>query len=327
MPERLAGRFPPPLVEIAVGLLAAVAVTAARMPLEPFLGQRAPYALVFLGVVIACVLAGWRSGLVTLVAGQLFTLYTVVEPRWSLAGLDSQGLGSLLFSTTSQLLILAVIALYQREVVTALAEQARQMDLLSEALREIDHRTKNNYQTVVALIMLQAKQTKDPAVRQALQDAADRVNAVSLASEKLALRSENLGTVRLGDHIGDLCEQIKRGLTSERIQLHCDVTDLNASTEKAIYIAIIVNELVTNALKHAFREAADGIIRVSSRADPEGVAIIVEDNGSGIAAPSATRSGLGTRLVERFVRQIDARHQVSSSASGAVHNILIPSLA
>ena len=319
--------MPPPLVELAVGLLAAAAATAARMPLEPLLGQRAPYALVFLCVVIACVLAGWRSGLLALVAGQLLTLLTVVEPRGSFSVLDSQGVAGLVFSTTSQLLILAVVALYQREVARALADQERQMDLLSEALREIDHRTKNNYQTVVALIMLQAKQAQEPAVRQALHEAADRVNAVSLASEKLALRSENLGTVRLGDHICGLCEQIKRGLSSEHIKVECDVANFSASTEKAIYISIIVNELVTNALKHAFREAADGIIRVSSKVDPEGVAIIIEDNGSGIAKASETRSGLGTRLVERFVRQIDAVHRVSSSSSGTIHNILIPGLA
>ena len=329
MPERLANRLPPALVEIAIGLATALAATAARLPLEPLLGQRAPYALVFLGVVVACVLGGWRSGLIALVTGQLLTLFTVVDPRWSFSGLDSQGLGGFLFSSTSQLLILAVVALYQREVARALGTQERQMDLLSEALREIDHRTKNNYQTVVALIALQAKQAHAPEVRQALQEAADRVHAVSLASDKLALRSENLGTVRLGDHICDLCEQIKRGLSSEQIKVECDVANFATSTEKAIYISIIVNELVTNTLKHAFREAAEGIIRVSSKVDQEGVAIIVvEDNGSGMApASSGARTGLGTRLVERFVRQIDARHLVTSSASGTVHNILIPSLA
>ena len=201
------------------------------------------------------------------------------------------------------------------------------MDLLSEALREIDHRTKNNYQTVVALLMLQAQRAQLPEVKQALQDAADRVNAVSRASEQLALRSEDLGTVRLGDHLCDLCEQIKRGLSHDGVKVLCEVDNLNASAEKAIYLSIIVNELVTNALKHAFRDGAGGIIRVSSSTGPDGVAIIVEDNGAGIPerSPNA-RAGLGTRLVERFVSQAGAVHQVSSSKSGTVHRILVPSL-
>lgn len=327
MPERLAGRVPPLLVEFAVGVLVAILVSAARMPLEPVIGQQAPYAYIFLGIVIACVLAGWRSGLVTLVVGQLLTLFTVFDPQWSFAPLDSPRLGAFLFATSSQLLIVAAIAFYQREVTTALAEQEHQMDVLSEALREIDHRTKNNYQTVVALLMLQAQRAPLPEVKQALQDAADRVNAVSLASEQLALRSEDLGTVRLGDHLCELCAQIKRGLSHDGVQVRCEVDNLSARAEKAIYLSIIVNELVTNALKHAFRDRAEGFIRVSSEKRPEGVAIIVEDNGSGIPERSRNaRSGLGTRLVERFVSQVGAVHQVSSSERGTVHKILVPSL-
>ena len=300
---------------------------AARFPLEPLLGRQAPYALIFLGVVIACALAGWRSGLVALLIGQLFTLYAVVEPQGSFLPLETEAVGAFLFATGSQLLILAVIAFYQREVTNALAEQERQMDLLSEALREIDHRTKNNYQTVVALLMLQSQRAQLPEVKEALQQAADRVNAVSLASEQLALRSEDLGTVRLGDHLCELCAQIRRGLSHDGVEVQCDVDDLSASTEKAIYLSIIVNELVTNSLKHAFNNGSGGVIRVSSEARSDGLAIVVEDDGSGIPerAPGA-RSGLGTRLVERFVSQVGAVHQVSSSDKGTVHRILVPNL-
>ena len=327
LPELLADRFPPLLVEIALGLALAFALVALRMPLEPLLGQQAPYAFIYLGVVIACVLGGWRSGLVTLVVGQLLTLTAIVEPQWSLELADASVVGGFVFATASQLLILTVIAIYQREVASSRAEQERQMDLLSEALREIDHRTKNNYQTVVALLLLQAQRAQVPEVKRALQEAADRVNAVSLASERLALRSEDLGTVRLGDHLCDLCDQIKRGLSRDGVQLQCDVADLSASTEKAIYLSIIVNELVTNALKHAFDDSAEGTIRVSSESGAHGVTIIVEDNGAGIRARTPTaRTGLGTRLVERFVSQIGAVHQVSSSDRGTVHRILVPSL-
>ncbi len=327
LPERLAGRFPPLLVEILIGVLVAVAVIAARMPLDALLRQNAPYALIFLGVVISCVLGGWRSGLITLLIGQFYTLYAVVEPGGGFVPLERGAAGAFVFATASQLLILVVIAFYQREVARALAEQERQMDLLSEALREVDHRTKNNYQTVVALLMLQAQRAELPEVGQALREAADRVNAVSLASEQLALRSEDLGTVRLGDHLCELVAQIKRGLSHDGVKVECDVDDLSASTEKAIYLSIIVNELVTNALKHAFREGAGGFIRVSSEPRPDGVAIIVEDDGSGIPErPANARLGLGTRLVERFVSQVGAVHMVSSSNSGTVHNILVPSL-
>src|SRR5688572_23006984 len=89
LPERLAGRFPPLLVEIVVGILVAISVIAARMPLDPLIGQQAPYAFIFLGVVIACVLAGWRSGMLALLIGQFYTLYAVIEPRGVLAPLET----------------------------------------------------------------------------------------------------------------------------------------------------------------------------------------------------------------------------------------------
>ena len=285
MPDRLAGRVPAWVVELGVGLGTTLALSAARLALMPLLGQQAPYAFIFLAVVISAVLAGWRSGLVALVVGQFITLYAVVEPRWTFEVINKESLGALLLSTASQLLILAAIHFYQREVHRASADQDRQMDLLSEALKEIDHRTRNNYQTVVAMILLQAQRASHPEVRQALQDAAERVQAVSLASDQLALRSEDLGTVRLGDHLRELCGQIRRGMTR------------------------------------------DGVIRVASTQGPNGLSVIVEDNGAGLQPqPAGSRTGLGTRLVERFISQVGATHQVTTSTSGTVHTILVPSL-
>ena len=327
LPDRLAGRVSSWVVEVGVGLTITLAMSAARLALMPMLGQQAPYAFIFLGVVISAVMAGWRSGLVALVVGQAITWYAIVEPRRSVDVVSSESFGAFLFSTASQLLILGIIYFYQREVEHASAEQDRQMDLLSEALREIDHRTKNNYQTVVAVILLQAQRARQPEVKQALQDAADRVNAVSLASEQLALRSEDLGTVRLGDHLRELCAQIRRGMSRDGVQVECDVANLSASAEKAIFISIVVNELVTNALKHAFRDIAEGVIQVSSSHSADGLAIVVEDNGAGLERDRADRrSGLGTRLVERFVSEMGAAHKVTSSPAGTRHTILVPSL-
>jgi two-component sensor histidine kinase len=150
---------------------------------------------------------------------------------------------------------------------------------------------------------------------------------VSLASDHLALRSEDIGTVRLGDHLRELCEQIRRGMTRDGVELRCEVADVTASAEKAIFISIIVNELVTNALKHAFRDRPNGEIRVRSKDNANGLEVIVEDNGAGLEPQRrGGGSGLGTRLVERFVSQIGAVHEVTSSSAGTAHLILVPSL-
>ena len=80
LPERLAHRVPAPLVEIGVGVVVASIFLAVRVALIPFAGDRAPYAFVFLGVVISAVVAGWRSGAVTLIIGQILA-WTVIVSR------------------------------------------------------------------------------------------------------------------------------------------------------------------------------------------------------------------------------------------------------
>ncbi len=203
-------------------------------------------------------LAGWRSGLVALVLGQLLIWYAIVPPYFSFEIPDGERLGGLLIATFSQALVLLVIALYQREVDKGTAERERRMDLLDHALNEIDHRTRNNHQTVLALIHLQAQRSTDDGVKSALQQVADRIQAIAHATERLALRSGDLERVRLDDHLCGLCEQIERGLSRQNVSVDCDVEEITTSADKAIPIAIIVNELVTNALKHAFDGQGSG---------------------------------------------------------------------
>jgi two-component system, sensor histidine kinase PdtaS len=332
LPERLSGRLPAPLVEIGVGLIAASVTVAARMPFGPILGERAPYVFIFVAIVVASLLAGWRSGLVALVAGQILTWHVVIEPQWSIAVGDAERLSGFVVGTISQLLILGIIALYQREVDLASAEREERMQLLDCAWREIDHRTKNNYQTVLALIQMQAARARDPKVAQALRLAADRVKAVALAAEKLTNRNDDPGTVRLADHLRELCAQVERGLSHQGVKVECEVDDVNASPDKAIGISIIVNELITNALKHAFTDRDQGRVWISSHQNDSGFELLVCDDGSGM--PVAVRgdcqppngSGLGSKLIERFVRQLGAKHRVSTSAAGTCHRILVPQL-
>jgi len=313
------------MVEIGIGVAVPLLVVLFRMLLTPFSGDRAPYAFVFAGVVVACVLAGWRSGLIALVLGQFLTWFLVVEPLMRSINPEHARVGGLVIATTAELMILLVIALYQREVDKAWSSQENQMHLLSDALREIDHRTKNNYQTVVALILLQAQKAQTPDVKRALAEAADRVRAVSLASDQLALRSEDLGSIRLGDHLRELCNQIRRGLTGDEVLLECEVDDLTAHSDMAIHLSIIVNELVTNALKHAFTDRG-GEIRVTCKPDGDGLELQIADNGSGMKVSTGKRSGLGTRLVERFIKELGANHEVSSTDKGTTHRIRLNSL-
>lgn len=325
LPERLSGALPPLATELAVGILAALLFFGLRWALQPLTGDSAPYALSFLAVVLASLLAGWRSGLVALILGQLLSWYYLVPFHGSFRMPDAAALYSLLLATFAELVILLVVALYQREVAASGARRQRQIDFLGQALREIDHRTHNNFQTVLSLITLQANRAATDDVRAALHEAADRIRAVSLAYEKLALSSVGLESVRLDDHLQELCEQIGRGIVPEGVTLRTELTAATVRADTAISLGIIANELVTNAVKHAFK-GERGTIQVVTRRDGDGLELRVADNGCGISA-SDRRRGLGTRLVETFVRQLGGRHEVSSSAEGTTHRIRMPKLA
>jgi two-component sensor histidine kinase len=326
LPDRWAHRVPPLLVELSIGITAAALMFAMRLPFAPLVGDRAPYALIFLAVVIAAVLAGWRSGLIALAAGQLVTWYVIVPPYFSFAIVDNERMFGLAIASVSQLLVLVVIALYQREVDKGVAERERRMALLDHALNEIDHRTRNNYSTVLALVQLQAQRASDAKVKSALQQVGDRIQAIASASDTLAIRSGDLDRIRLDEHLCELVNQIERGIARDGIELECEVDAVSAGADTATSISIIVNELVTNAIKHAFNGERPGSVWVRGKAG-DTFELVVQDDGRGIASSRRVdRSGLGTKLVESFVRQLNARHEVVSTEEGTTHRLVIPNL-
>jgi two-component sensor histidine kinase len=314
------------LVELAIGIAIPLVFVALRAALVPILGDRAPFAFNFLAVASATVLAGWRSGLVALVVGQAALWFAVVQPQWIGTPMMSERVGGLVIASVSEFLILVGISFYQGEVARAWMEREKRLELLDEALREIDHRTRNNYQTVLSMIELQARRATDGNVSGALRQVADRIQAIANASRQLAVHGGGLDVVRLDDHLCGLVQQIERGISRKEIHVECNVDDVTASADKATSISIIVNELVTNAIKHAFNGEASGHVRVTGRSGHE-FELIVADDGRGIEASKRDgHAGLGTKLVESFARQLGAQHDIVSSEKGTTHRLVIPDL-
>lgn len=323
LPERFAGRVPPLVVEIAVALVVTGLLSILRIAVMPWAGDRAPYALVFVAAVAASVLAGWRSGLLAILIGQLLVWTLVVGPV-SGAIQRSYLIGGLALATFAQLVAVAIITLYQREVERAWSQREAQVDLIHQALAEIDHRTVNNYQTVLSLILAQARRADAP-VKEALQQVADRINAIALASKQLALSSDSLAEVRVTHHLGELCRQIKQGLSRPGVSVECQLEDVGVDAEQAIAMSILVNELVTNALKHAFPDDRHGEIHVSLGKSGEGLLLEIADNGVGMKRSARSRgTGLGTRLVATFTKQLRARHEIETGDGGTRHRFLVP---
>jgi two-component sensor histidine kinase len=323
LPQRLSGAVPGWLTEIAVGLGVTALFVGIRIVAQPVLGELAPFSLAILALVLADLLAGWRSGAVSLVTGLLLIWYFVIPPTMSFAIL-SPALGfSLLLTAVVEAVILLALALYHREVKRGETERARRINFLGHALREMDHRTKNNFQIVTSLLTLQGSRSANPEVKAALGEAAERLKAVAAVYDALAPSSAGLASVRLQDQLQEICEQIRRGILPEGIQLTAELEPMVVPHDTAVAIGIVVNELIINACKHAFGEGG-GEIHVRVGNEGKAARIEVADNGRGYAPDRPQRKGLGTRLIDAFVQRLRGESEVRSSPEGTVHSILVP---
>jgi two-component sensor histidine kinase len=229
----------------------------------------------------------------------------------------------LTFATVSELLVLLVLALYQREVAAARARRQRQINFLGQALREIDHRTQNNFQIVLSIIELQASRSGSPDASEALLDARNRIRAVARAYERLALRSAGLEKIKFEEHLEDLCAQLRLGVLPDAIELRTELVPTTLRAQDAINLGIVANELITNAVKHAFGTNR-GTILVRTSVGGGWLELSVRDNGLGMPPPKARRAGLGSRLIKAFVHELGATHTHQSSEAGTVHLIRLP---
>jgi two-component sensor histidine kinase len=199
----------------------------------------------------------------------------------------------------------------------ALEESGRQKDLL---LKEVDHRIKNSLQIVSSLLHLQAR-TAGPAASE-FDNAAARVAAIALIHEQLH-KYDYVGTVALDRYLIDLSQAIASAASSidRAWTIIVNADPLIISTDTAVPLGLIVNELVTNAIQHSRPAGEGGSVHIVLEADAGNFAMSVSDPGDGPAVPQvgeleARRAGLGTRLVETLSRQINATVTRGRSAAG-----------
>jgi PAS domain S-box-containing protein len=182
-------------------------------------------------------------------------------------------------------------------------------------LREIHHRVKNNLQVVSSLLCLQSGYAKDEEHEIMFQEAANRVRCMALVHEMI-YQSENLAEVRAPDYVGALTDFLVSAvsLMPSRVRLHKEIQDIGLGIDTAFPLGLIVTELVSNSLKHAFPEGRAGWIRVSLRAiNDRECEIVVADDGVGLKGPVNwdNPGSLGLDLVDSFVKQLEGDIDVS----------------
>jgi len=178
----------------------------------------------------------------------------------------------------------------------------RSLDEKEVLLREIHHRVKNNLQVISSLLHAQARDVEAPAVRERFEETKDRIRSMATIHEQL-YQSDDLAQVDFDAYLEVLLDELFRSHSTRRIDRVLDADAQPLPVDQAIPAGLIVNELVSNALEHAFPDQQSGTVSVSYRADANEATLVVADDGCGAEALD-TDGSLGLRLVRGLTRQL-----------------------
>lgn len=173
-------------------------------------------------------------------------------------------------------------------------------------LDEVNHRTKNTLQAAGSLLVLQARATSSAEVRIALLDSHARLQLLAKAHELLCTRTDDAQTVLMPELLRTLGDALRQSYaqTSARVSLHLASDSLELPVDQATPLALLANELVTNAYKHAFPNDAAGEIAVSLRQTPDiGLILRVADTGTGLQL-ARNEIGMGLKLIRSLAAQL-----------------------
>jgi two-component sensor histidine kinase len=192
-------------------------------------------------------------------------------------------------------------------------------------LREVHHRVKNNLQVICSMLRLQERNIRDDTLLQVLRDCRARVHAMAMLHDQLH-RAKDFSNINLGEYIRNLAASLfsSYGVNSADVSLRLDIEDIPVAVDTAIPCGLIVNELVSNSLRHAFPEGRTGHVSLDLHARPGGcIELAISDDGRGFpesANPTDTRS-LGLWLVDLLAGQIGASVE-RSSIGGAQYRLV-----
>ncbi len=237
-------------------------------------------------------------------------------------GLDRLGLVERRLRRVTERLERAVAALAQAER----AEPAAAQDAVLAS--ENDHRIKNSLQVVMMLLQRQARNTARQEAREALRAAAARVDAI--AQVHVCLQAAG-GTSRLdlANYLKQICAGLEQAfrVDDEGPKLQVALAPLLLTADRARAVGLIVNELVTNALRHGAAPGRDCVVRVRGDVTEEGYRLVVEDDGVGLPPGFDIRTrqanGMGLRLIKVLVEQLRAR-MTAETRPGACFTLVLP---
>ncbi|WP_148235437.1 sensor histidine kinase [Fluviicola taffensis] len=201
-----------------------------------------------------------------------------------------------------------------------------QNDEKTTLVREIHHRVKNNLQIVVSLLRMQSQEVDNPEFRILFQESINRIMAMSLIHQKL-YQNNNLSQVKIGDYLDDLVREIiSLSINDENVHYQIDVEVDRIGLKTLVPLGLLVNELVSNSLKHAFFEVQDARIEITMKKGKEGWLYLTYFDSGVWKMNSATTSSFGLILIETLVEQLEGTKTVEKESLGTSYSFYLKNL-
>jgi two-component sensor histidine kinase len=194
-------------------------------------------------------------------------------------------------------------------------------------LKEMNHRVKNSLMIVSGMLHLQASDIDDPTLTRHLDEAAHRVSAIAKAHDQL-MAGPDIERMDLGKYVEAICKDLDASVAHCVIRTDAE-KDIEVPSDRAISVALIINELIANAAKYAYKDAAEGKIWITVAAvGADRISISVRDEGVGLPPgfDLDKPKGLGMRIIMGFVRQLRGTLAVHTRSPGTEFVVTIPRL-
>jgi two-component sensor histidine kinase len=204
------------------------------------------------------------------------------------------------------------------------AELQEALDHQAMLTREMSHRVKNSLASVVGLLRVQARNAQSEDVQNALNDASSRITTIAQVHDHL-WRSPQIGFVDIADFASELCSKLQEAIVGHEVT--CKFGHLMISADKAIPLGLLINELVTNAAKHAY-PSGSGAIQLSGERRGADLHVVVSDQGIGLPKDfdiDQPRASLGFKVIKSLLAQLEGRMTVKfDQPKGAAIELDVP---
>jgi two-component sensor histidine kinase len=232
-----------------------------------------------------------------------------------------KNLRQVLIAGAALLLLAGVIILFQykRQKAKSIVIQ-RQADDLQVLMKEIHHRVKNNLQVISSLLDLQSMTISDNQASEAVKEGKNRVQSMALIHQNLYSEG-NIKGIKTKEYINNLLQSLcdSYNITNDKVIINAQIDDLNLDVDTMIPLGLVLNELVSNALKYAFKDGRKGELSIVLREEARHLLLKVSDNGTGYPEGINVREGksFGMKMIRAFAQKLKAKLEVYNN-NGAV---------